>query len=593
MNPSACPARGGTLAARPRRAGTGLAPEGRALALATTALALAVAVVLAAPAQAQALPDAGRLRQQIEQPREPSLPPAVPAERAAPATEAAPLRGATVRPQAFRLEGNSLLSAEQLAPALAPFVGTALDFAGLQRAAEAVAARYREAGRLARVFLPEQDLASGVVTLRVLEARYAGLQFEGEPPHWVAREEIERWFQAAQPEGAFLDAAALDRALLLVDDLPGLSVAGSLVAGPGSGQTALVLQAADEPRVSGDLGLDNFGARFTGSQRLTANLNLHSPGQRGELLALSLIHTQGSDYARLGFTVPSGYQGLRLGVNASSLSYRLVDGPASITALQLRGSSSSLGLEGSYPLQRTRLHNLYVSGGLDTKTFASQNIQSTPGDPKSFSDYETQSLRLALAGNRFDTWGGGGASSASAQWLWGRLGAVRGHSQFGALDTAYQKLSYSASRQQTLGGPHSLYLSLAGQHATQPLDSSEKFYIGGAQSVRAYPSSELGGERGQLLSAEWRWRLDSAWVFTPFVDLGRVVALPVAGSGPPQAWSLRGQGLSLGWQGPRGMSARLVWAQRLGHHPKPTAAGTDGDGTLRQNRLWWSASLPF
>ena len=54
-----------------------------------------------------------------------------------------------------------------------------------------------------------------------------------------------------------------------------------------------------------------------------------------------LLHTQGSDYGRVALTVPDGYNGLRLGVSATSMSYEVVGGPASITSLQIKGRSSS------------------------------------------------------------------------------------------------------------------------------------------------------------------------------------------------------------------------------------------------------------
>ena len=293
-------------------------------------------------------------------------------------------------------------------------------------------------------------------------------------------------------------------------------------------------------------------------------------------------------------TVPDGYNGLRLGASASSMSYKVVDGQQSITSLQIKGRSSSLGLDWNYPLVRARMHNLYFSGGLENKGFHSDNRNSNAEDPKSYSDYETNSLRLGLSGNRFDDLAGGGANSGSLQLLWGRLTSMQAHSQIDGIERSYQKINYSASRQQTIADAHSLLLSLQGQHATQVLDSSEKFYIGGAGTVRAYPSSELGGERGQMLTAEWRWRLDSAWVLSAFADHGRVVSLPATTSDQRTSLTLRGHGLSLGWQGPSGISSKLTWSRRDGNNPQPVPKTlTDGDGTLHLNRIWFTASLSF
>lgn len=550
-------------------------------------LSIALGLPSAAWAQQGTAPDAGSIRQQIEQLRTPTLPRAVEKEPVTPPPEIQPKSGVTVNVKGFRFVGNQLLSVEQLEPAVADFANRELDFAGLQRAADAVAATYRGAGWIVRVYLPEQDISEGVITLQVIEAKFAGVRFEGDASKRVMASEIEAYFKAHQQEGQPLNATRLDRALLLADDLPGVSVAGTLVPGRADGETALALQTTDEPIVYGDVSLDNNGARSTGSDRVTANLNINSPGGRGELVNVTLLHSQGSDYGRVSLTVPDGYSGLRLGVNASSMTYKVIDGPGFNSAAQIQGRSGSFGLEMNYPLVRERLHNLYLSGGLENKSFYTRDTQVR-------SDYESNSLRMGLSGNRFDELGGGGANSASLQMLWGRLTDMQEHSLKDSIGRSYNKLSYSIARQQTVTQEHSLYVSLQGQHATQLLDSSEKFYIGGAQTVRAYPASELGGERGQVMTAEWRWRLDPAWVLTAFVDQGWVTALPATPSDQETTMHLRGHGLSLGWQGPKGLSARLTWARRDGQNPKPmTNTGTDGDGTRKINRLWFTASLQF
>jgi hemolysin activation/secretion protein len=548
-----------------------------------------------AHAQSQpSLPDAGSVRQQIEPQQMPTLPQQAPQQRMETATEIRPTTGLSLPVKTFRLTGNTLLTAEQLAPALKEFEGRTLDFAGLQRASDAVAAAYREAGWIVRVYLPEQDVSAGIITLQVVEARFAGTRFEGVISERVQREQVEAFFARQQAKGAPLNAHALDRALLLSDDLPGISVAGTLVPGAVDGETALVLQTTDSPFVYGDATVDNTGARSTGKERLIVNLNLNSPGQRGELLSLTGLHTQGSDYGRVAFTVPDGQNGLRLGINASSMHYRVVDGDASIMALQIKGRSSSLGIDWSYPLVRSRLVNVYFSGGLENKHFSSDNINSSTAVPNSYSDYETDSLRLGFSGNRFDNLGGGGANSASVQILWGRLTNMQAHNQIDSIARTYNKINYSASRQQTLSHSHSLLLSLQGQMARQVLDSSERMFIGGANSVRAYPVSELGGERGQVVSAEWRWRLNPAVVVSAFIDHGRVVDLPDTSSEQRTSLSLHGHGLSASWQGSKGINTKLTWSRRTGSHPSPLVnTGTDGDGTRKLDRFWFSASVPF
>lgn len=551
--------------------------------VAAAALALPMPMLLA---QTVTVPDAGALRQQIEQPRQLQLPPAVRPERPILLPpEIKPQPGLTVQVKEFRFAGNTLLSAEQLAPAVASFLNRAISFQELQRAADAVAATYREAGWIVRVYLPEQDISDGVVTLQVVEAHFGGVRFEGTPPERVMPSEIEAYFNAHQAQGVPLNAAALDRALLLADDLPGVSVAGTLVPGAADGETMLVLQTTDEPAVYGDVGVDNTGTRSTGSDRLSANLNINSPFRRGELIGMNLLHTQGSDYGRFRLTVPYGYRGLRVGVSASYMDYKVVDGPSANTAAQISGHSSSLGLDWTYPLVRARLQNLYLTGGLENKNFFTSDTQTR-------ADYDTNSLRLGLSGNRFDELGGGGANSASVQLSWGRLTNMKAHTQLDTIARSFHKVAYIVSRQQNLMPDHSLYVSLTGQEAPQVLDSSERFYIGGASSVRAYPASEHGGDRGQVLSAEWRWRVLPTLLLTAFVDAGRVVQLAQP-SVLEKTLSLRGQGLTLAWEGPKRNTTQLTWARRNGENPMPTLTGTDGDGTLKLNRFWLSVNMPF
>jgi hemolysin activation/secretion protein len=537
-------------------------------------------------AHSQSAPDAGALRQQIEQQKEIRLPPAVRAQPVQPPPEIQPRGGLSVKVKAFRFAGNTLLSAEQLEPSVAEFKDRELGFDGLQRATDAVAAAYQRSGWITRVYLPEQDVSEGLITIQVVEARFSGVRMEGDPPKRVLPSEIEAFFRAAQGIGQPLNSLALDRALLLVDDLPGVSVAGTLAPGQTDGQTSLVLQSTDEPLFYGDAGLDNNGSRSTGSIRLTANLNINSPGQRGELMSINGLKTEGSDYARVALTVPDGHNGLRLSANMSAMAYKVIVGPAAGTPAQITGRSNSMGADLNYPIVRARTHNLYLSAGVENKSFLTRDTQLR-------SDYETYTLKVGLSGNRFDELGGGGANSASVQWLSGRLANMNAHSQIDTIGRNYTKLSYSLSRQQALVGSHSLLLSLQGQQASRVLDSSERFYVGGAQSVRAYPSSELGGERGELLTAEWRWRFNPAWVLTGFVDQGRVVALAPTTSDKQAQHFLRGHGLSASWQGGAGITTKLTWSRRDGSNPKPTLTGTDSDGTRKLDRLWLTMSASF
>ena len=542
---------------------------------------------------AQTAPDAGSLLQQLERERRPALPPkALPSRPAEPAA-LQPLQGASVTVSSFRFVGNTLLSAGQLAPAVAEYLNRPLDFSQLQAASAAVAEIYRAAGWIVRAYLPQQDIVDGVVTIQIVEAVFGGVQLEGAPATRVSLTQIQRGIDAQQAVGAPLNADAIDRALLLADDLPGVAVSGSLREGTQASQTELVIKLADEPLLMGEGTLDNTGSRSTGAKRLSANLNFNSAFGLGDLLSANLIHTQGSDYLRLGGTLPVGAKGWRIGANASNMRYRLIT--EEFAALDSKGTSSTAGLEASYPLIRSRLQNLYFNASLDHKSFDNQanGVTST--------NYQASSLSLSLSGNLFDKLGGGGANSASLALTSGQLDLSGSPNQAAdaassQTDGSYRKLRYSVSRQQVITDEVSFYAALSGQWASKNLDSSEKFYLGGSSGVRAYPGSEAGGAAGQLLNLELRWRLPEGFNLTGFIDAGQVTVNAnnnFTGAPALNDYSLKGAGLTLAWQGSSGLSLRATWARRIGDNPNPTATGNDQDGSLVSNRFWLTASLPL
>lgn len=540
---------------------------------------------LASPAallHAQTLPDAGALRQQIEREFAPALPaqgrPLLPAE-----TPPAPgPAGATLTVHDFRFEGNTLLTREQLLAAVRPFLGRPIGFAELQQAAQAVAEAYRRSGRVVRADLPAQDVTEGVVTLRIVEATYAGARLEegGQEDVRVAPQRVLRYFDQPQASGAPLDTRALDRALLLANDLPGVAVTGALAPGQRDGETALVLRLHREPLVLGEASVDNGGSRSTGEWRAQVSASLASPLGRGDLWRADLLHAHGSDYYRLAWSQPVGVNGWRVGAHVSGLEYRIV--APEFAALAAHGRSTGAGLEALYPLWRSRTGNLYLGLGYDDRRFrnhANGALQS---------DYEVGVWSATLNGNVYDSWGQGGSSRFLLSWSEGRVAPRSMQAVMPTEATRFGKLRYGLSRQQTLSPAFALGASLSGQHAGKALDSSERFYLGGPAGVRAYPVNEGGGSRGQLLQLELLWRPAPGWAVTGFYDAGHVDPL---GSAPDQ--TLKGFGLSLGWNTPMGQNLRLTWARRLGEHPQPGANGLDEDGTLKRNRWWLTASQPF
>jgi hemolysin activation/secretion protein len=114
--------------------------------------------------------------------------------------------------------------------------------------------------------------------------------------------------------------------------------------------------------------------------------------------------------------------------------------------------------------------------------------------------------------------------------------------------------------------------------------------------VRAYPASEAGGARGQIINLELRAQLPAELRGVAFYDWGHVtinVDNSFAGAPKLNEATLQGAGLSLGWTGPGALDLKLTLARRLGNNPLANPAGLDQDGTLKRTRVWLQAGLPF
>ncbi|HWJ36162.1 MAG TPA: ShlB/FhaC/HecB family hemolysin secretion/activation protein [Steroidobacteraceae bacterium] len=550
-------------------------------------------VVLSGPvaALAQTLPDAGTVLQQIEQEHRNALPPKS-APQFLPPPPMESIGGATVTVNTFKFVGNTLLPTRQLASSVTGLKGRPLDFAELQNAAIAVATAYRRAGWVVRVYLPQQDITSGTVTIQIIEAKFGAVRVEGKTKR-VSAESLKSMVDTSQRPGMPLNADALDRALLLIDDLPGLRATGSLIEGANQGETDLVLAVKDGPQVAGNVTADNAGARYTGAARITADASLNSPFGLGDRTDAVLLHSQGSDYQRLAYSIPAGSRGWRVGMNASHLTYDIVT--AAFGALDAHGTSTTIGLEANYPLLRSRLRNLYFSVNVDDKRFDNKSAGETA------TRYSIVDASVGLYGNSFDDLGGGGANNASMTLVQGRndlAGSPNEGADAVTTRTAgsFQRLTLSSSRQQTLTERVSLYASLSGQASTKNLDSSEKFYLGGVSGVRAYPANEGGGAEGLLLDLEARIRLPMHFNAVGFFDWGSVRVNRnngFAGAATPNTDTLKGAGMSLGWTANFGLTLKATAAHRIGSNPIPTSTGDDQDGSLIKNRIWLQASMPF
>jgi hemolysin activation/secretion protein len=501
--------------------------------------------------------------------------------------------------RSFVLHGQTALSDEILQAALLPWLNTPLDLAGLQSAAERVAATYQRYGRMATTRLGRQDVTDGVLTIHIQEARFAATRMGGKLPERVRPQQLLDFAAAQLRPGELLDTDAMNRALLLMDDLPGVAVTGSLAPGERPGDTELVLEVADDVLLSGSAQLDNAGSRSVGAERVTLQLSLNSPLGWGDQAQLNALVSEGSRYLRLGYGLPLGPGGQRVQAWASQVDYRVIS--ADFAGLQARGRSSTVGGSATWPVLRSRMANLNVSLMGESKRYHNSAAGSVS------SHYGGRSLQAELSGNLFDNRWGGGANSAAVSATAGQIDLAGSPNQAADAVSArtagrYQRWNVQLTRQQNLPGDASLFISASAQYSARNLDSAERMSLGGLSGVRAYPANEASGSSGQLVRVEFRRRLTDQWVLAGFYDTGRirVYAQPLSPSGQslldtgaPNNYGLSGAGAYAIWTPLPSAQLQATVARRIGQHPSPSASGAYQDGSRRAIQAWFSATLSF
>lgn len=563
---------------------------------------------------AQALPNAGQLlnEQQRTLPAAPpfhSPPPAVVAPEG-PANNF-PAIGLEVRVRSVRFTGaTALAESSDLASLTTPLIGRTVNHAELQRTVEAATRLLRSRGyMLARAYLPQQDLTDGDLEIAVSEGRLQSdaqrIEIRG-----TTRIDASRLYaiaDSALPGGQALSVEDLERALLLMNDLSGLAARSTLQRGSERGTSRLVVDASDTPMLEGRAWSDNFGNRSTGSFRLGAQLQVNSPSRLGDSVAVGLVQSTGSTAANLNYSLPLNASGLRLNAGASYLRYR-IDQEA-FRSLDLRGDATAFQLGASYPLVRTRERNLYASLTYERRKLTDRALGETLRSRK------LDSLSFLLAGSRIDPWGGGGTLQGNVAVTAGRAD-LSGNADDKFVDSrtartngSFRKLFVGANRLQNLGGaPGSewtLFAGVVGQLASGNLDSSEKFILGGASGVRAYPVGEASGDEGVLGTLELRRNfalggdgMQSKLQALAFVDAGQVRlhkrAWPnaISNAGDTNNVHLASAGVGLNLSLDR-WTLRTAIARTLGSNPGRGPNGLDADSRSSKWRGWVQAMYAF
>ena len=452
----------------------------------------------------------------------------------------------------------------------ASYVGPKKGFEDLVGAAAEVT-RYlqRELGYyLAYAYVPEQATQGGVIRLAVLEGRLDQVVLNWRDGLPVDRDVVQAYLDRL-PRGEVLKVRDIERVVFLVNDLRGMTARFELRPGSEPGTATLVVTPAAEKRSTGKLELDANGTDALGLYRATGLLQVNSPLGRGDGLTLNALasSTGGLAFALLGYNMPLGSDGFKLGASLSAVKYQL---DKDAFPLDLHGSAATVNVYGLYPVVRARNLNLFALLSLEQKTYDDRNLNSG-------ARRKVELATLGTTGDFRDSLFGGAVNTYELNLLSGRVTPLQGSSPSLEDDARFTKLTYGYSRLQDLvTGRALLYTSLRGQHALNNLDTTEQFRLGGPDAVRAFATGEGSGDSGVVASLElrllppedWFGRLAREFVVSVFADAGYVQYRyrPRAGNqlaAEANHMLLSGAGVGLAWVRAGEYSLRLSVAQAV------------------------------
>ncbi|MCV6612965.1 MAG: hypothetical protein OIF55_19585 [Amphritea sp.] len=492
-------------------------------------------------------------------------------------------------------------------------VGKQYDFNGLRLLADQITLLLKKEGWiLARAYLPQQDISNGILTIAVirgqLDSKGPGIIIEpaGEYPLRINTTVLEGISSEYLTVGNAINERELERALLLINDLPGITARARLETGEEPESTRIHILAEEGRLFTGQLQSNNFGNRFTGRSQLQAELTLNDPSGHGDQLNTSLTASEGIRLGRINYGLPLGYRGWHANLAYTFLDYEVIEGQASEQA-DYTGEAETVEAALRYPIVRSNTQNIWLGLGYRSDRFEDRFNDTRIGDK------QIHSGRVNLYGDNTDQWQGGGRSDWSLEWKHGNLDlsglAQQQQNDRSAFNTAgeFNKLEYTLSRHQYLASDLSLFIGLNGQFASKNLDSSQKFFPGGPNGVRAYPGGEAPADEGQLLRAELRYNVkkipqrlgrlqlqffyDQAWIKQSNSPPANV---PITNAENANRYRLAGTGVGLHLAKDKEYGVSFNWARKLGHNPgRDAATGFDSDEQSNSYRIWLQGVVWF
>ncbi len=429
----------------------------------------------------------------------------------------------------LQIDGVNIYTAEDLDPIYKDKLGSKISLADVYVIANNLTNKYRNDGYiLTQVVVPPQTIENGTVKLRVVEGFIDQIIIEGEERESIVAH-IRRLADNLR-ENNILDAKGLERYLLLINDLPGITARSILSPSKtltGASDLTIVV---DRDIYEAEISVNNYGSRYLGPYQASFSDAANSWLGFNERIAGQFVISGDKNnvdellFGSVSYEQPISRYGTKVRFAGSITS---TDPGYDLEQFDVNGLSKSLSATISHPFVRSRTTNISGRATFDLRSVNSKNnLEPTRRD-------RIRSVRAGATFQFMDTILGVGVNAIDVE-------ISKGVGFFGAStkgqdnltrakgDPEYAKIEVQVQRLQRISPKVNLLIAGQGQLAAAPLLSSEEFGVGGTNIGRGYDSSEIIGDDGIAGKLELQWNEPRKikhiqnYQLTAFFDTGRV-----------------------------------------------------------------------
>ena len=490
----------------------------------------------------------------------------------------------------------------ELDPFVQEIIGREVSFAELKGAVEKITMYLKETKGflLGRAYLPPQELTSKTLEIGIVTGQIEGAaRVEVLSPSRIRPQILEGIAKRGMAQGRPVNMKKLERTLLLMNDLPGISAKGFLEKGESPGKARLLIQAEERALFSGSASGDNYGDRYTGEWHGGLQGGIHDPFKLGDDLNVGYTGSEHMNQGVMGYSLPVPFTDLLWNISYSALDYKL---GKELEDLKVKGTAQTFATDLKYPLLRSRKASMWTGAGFEYLMLKDEANGVDTADRK------LPVGNVSISGNFFDQWFGGGLSSfnfcvKSGELDLSGLEAAQEQDALGPRkEGSFLRMTYSAARLQRVTQGISLFGTVRGQMSDGNLDSSQKFILGGPMGVRAYPVGEASGDQGHAFTFETRYDVPLNFFFgsiqvVGFADCGYVELNnktwegAVTNAENRNSYWLSGAGAGINLTLSNLYSVRFAYATRIGDNPGRNESGMDSDNKDDKQRFWLQAVM--